>query len=210
MLRLDAARLAALDPGLLIVRVIAVKPHEHAARSLDAALADLAEDRILLNALLRCLLILHCIASTAVQQAMITRAGAVDEVAFLNEHDIHATHCEVTQDSYARSAAADDNDCCFFHRETPLLRSGLVVEARMEPHVRLHRRLLMNLQTIHERMIVTTTSRYRSCSQNVLSLFSSDSERYFVYVYYDTRDETRSQYEIAFFNHIFSYFSPFV
>ena len=115
MLCLDAARLAAFHPGLLIVGVIAVESHEHASRRLDAALANLAEDRVLLDALLGSLLILHCIASAAVQQAMITRAGAIDEIPLLNEHDIHATHREVAQDTYARSTAANHNDCCFFH-----------------------------------------------------------------------------------------------
>ena len=120
VLRLDAADLAPLDPGLLIVRVVAVEADEHAARGLDAALADLAEDRVFFNTFLRSFLIFHCVAAAAVQQAVVTRARAVDEVLFLYEHDIHATHREVAQDADARRAAADDNDCCFFHRETPL------------------------------------------------------------------------------------------
>ena len=120
MLCFDAADLASLDPRFLVVGIVAVEPDEHAARSLDAALADFAENRVFLDALLRGLLIFHCIASAAVQQAVVTRAGTIDEVALLDEHDIHVAHREITQDADTRRAAADDNDCCFFHRETPL------------------------------------------------------------------------------------------
>ena len=130
LLCLNTARLTALDPQILIVCIVLVKTNEHAAARLDAGFSDPAKNRILFDTLLRRFLILHCIASAAVQKTMVTGACAVDEVTLLDEQGIHAAHCEVTQNTDPSRATADHNDCRFFHANSPFRKEENATQGR--------------------------------------------------------------------------------
>ena len=113
--RLDAARPTALDPARLEVRIVRVETHEHAADRLDARLADLSEDRVLLDALLCSLLILDGVASAAVQKPVVARTRAVDEILLFEQQHVDAAHGEIAQNADARSSSSDDDDRCLLH-----------------------------------------------------------------------------------------------
>ena len=73
-------------------------------------LADAPQDAVFLNALPARFGVLHGVARPAVEQAVKTRAGAVDKIALFEQQRLDPAHGEVAQGARARRAAADDHD----------------------------------------------------------------------------------------------------
>ena len=80
----NAAFLAALQPRLNKIRIIALNLHKHAGGSLNTGFAYSAQDGVLLDTLPGSLLVLYRIPGTAVQQAVIAGAGTIYHVQLLN------------------------------------------------------------------------------------------------------------------------------
>ena len=82
---------------------------------LDHLRHDLAQDHVLVDALHSGFLVLHGIASAAVQQSMCAPRGPVAEIAALDDGHIAAAQRQIVCGGYAGKSCPDDNYMRFTH-----------------------------------------------------------------------------------------------
>jgi hypothetical protein len=95
-----------------VVGVVVRRGDEETAGVLDAIGRDPPQDDVLLDALLGRQRVLDRVASAGVQQPVEATAGALGEVAALDQHDVEAAKRGVPRDSGAGGATADHQHLC--------------------------------------------------------------------------------------------------
>jgi hypothetical protein len=103
----DPRRSAAFDELVAECGVVPRRADEQTPGVLDAVGGDAAEDRVLDDALPRCVRVLDGVASAGVEEAVVAARGAVGEVPASDEHRLEAAHGCVADYAGASRAAAD-------------------------------------------------------------------------------------------------------
>ena len=110
---IDAGLAAGFHEGFLVGQVVFREGDEEAVGLVDAVGCDAAEDAVLADALFGRFGIVHGIARTGVQEAVVPARGAGGDVGPLDEQGPQPAHRAVALRPRAGDAAADDDDVVF-------------------------------------------------------------------------------------------------
>ena len=109
----DARLAAGVNEGLLVSEVVFREGDEQAVRLFDAVRGDLPQDHVLLDALGGGFRVVHGIARTGMQQAVVAARGAGGDVGTLDQQGPQAAHGAIPLRAGSGDAAADDDHVKF-------------------------------------------------------------------------------------------------